>query len=39
LSLALLVEHASNVTDPADRGAARAACLRFGQLPIDLICD
>jgi hypothetical protein len=39
LSLALLVEHAANVLDPADRLAARTACARFRQQPIDLICD
>jgi alkylation response protein AidB-like acyl-CoA dehydrogenase len=39
LSLALLVEHAANVLNPADRAAAHAACARFRQHPVDLICD
>jgi acyl-CoA dehydrogenase len=39
LALALLIEHTAFVVDPADRAAARAACLRFRQLPIDLIVD
>jgi hypothetical protein len=39
LALALLVEHTAFVVDPADRAAARATCLRFRQLPIDLIVD
>jgi hypothetical protein len=38
-ALALLVEHTAFITNPADRVAARAACLRFRQLPIDLIVD
>lgn len=38
-ALALLVEHTAFVTDPADRAAARSACLRYRQLPIDLIID
>ena len=39
LALALLIEHTAFVTDPADRAAAFAACLRFRQMPIDLIID
>jgi alkylation response protein AidB-like acyl-CoA dehydrogenase len=39
LSLALLVEHAANVLEPADRVAAHAACARFRQSPVDLIVD
>jgi alkylation response protein AidB-like acyl-CoA dehydrogenase len=38
-ALALLVEHTAFVTDPADRAAARAACLRFRYSSIDLIID
>ena len=39
LGLALLVEHAANVLDSADRAAAHAACVRFRQSPVDLIAD
>jgi alkylation response protein AidB-like acyl-CoA dehydrogenase len=39
LGLALLVEQAANVLDPADRAVAHAACARFRQHPIDLICE